>query len=103
MFADQDFVLLHANLAVTTLFKPLEQFLPDKLDRLVGQRIETFHRKLSLVKKIISDERNLPYNTQIVIGPKTLDLKVRSVYGEENQNRVGVIAQWTEIPDMPLE
>lgn len=102
MFADHEFVLRHANPAALVSFKALKQFFPDKLENLIGKPVDTFHRKLSLVKKIIIDPRNLPYNTQIIIGPKTFDLKVRSVYDEGNKNRVGVIAQWTELPEMPL-
>lgn len=98
MFADHEFVLRHTNPAVSEVFKSLEPFLPDKVERLVGKPVDTFHKKLSLVKTIISDPKNLPYNTQIVIGPKTIDLKVRSVYDEGNKNRVGIIAQWTELP-----
>ncbi len=98
MFADHDFVLRHINPAVSVAFESLEEFLPGKIERLVGKRVDTFHRKLSLVKTIISDPRNLPYYTQIIIGPKVFDLKVRSVYDEGNKNRVGIIAQWTELP-----
>jgi hypothetical protein len=96
MFADRGLVLRHVNPAALAIFKPLEPFLPIKTAHLLGQPIGMFHRRPAVAKKIISNPENLPYQTQIIFGPKTLDLRVSSARDGDG-NYLGVIARWMEI------
>lgn len=103
MFADRDLVLRHFNHMSMVKFSAIQEFLPDKLERLIGRPLHAFHREQSISTKILSDPRNLPYRTQIIIGPKIFDLNVNSIYDETSENRVGVLAQWIELPEINLE
>lgn len=103
MFADQDLVLRHFNCIALVKFSTIQEFLPDKLERLVGKPLDVFHRQQSISTKIISDPRNLPHRTQIIIGPKTFDLNVYSIYDENSENRAGILAHWAELPEMELK
>lgn len=100
MFADRHLALRHINSSALSMFSCLGTFLPDTLDRLVGQPISVFHRQRSVAAKVVSDPRNLPYTTQIIIGPKTLGLQVNSVHCEGRESRAGVLAQWTELANI---
>lgn len=100
MFTDSHLALRHINPSALSMFSCLRTFLPDTLDRLVGQPISIFHRQRSVAAKVVSDPRNLPYTTQIIIGPKTLGLQVNSIYFEGSESRAGVLAQWTELADI---
>lgn len=102
MFADQDLVLRHLTPASVVKFSELEEFLPVKVENLVGQPLGAFHKKLSISSNIFSDPRNLPYSSQIIIGPKAFDLCVNSVYDESTHTIAGVIANWMELPGLRL-
>ncbi|OGW15516.1 MAG: hypothetical protein A3K09_06975 [Nitrospinae bacterium RIFCSPLOWO2_12_FULL_47_7] len=98
MFADRGLTLRHINPVAMANFKKLDPFLPVKADLLIGEQIDIFHRKPGVVRKIIANPANLPYQTQIIFGPSTLDLHVSVAYGNDN-HYLGVIAHWTEISD----
>ena len=97
IFADLSLKLEHLNPVAFATLKVLEGFLPVGVKDLVGQPVSVFHRQPALIGKIIGDPRNLPYQTQIIIGPKTLDLQALGVYGENNNHYLGVMVEWTEI------
>lgn len=102
MFADQDSVLRHVNSSALIAFKPLEKFFPEQIERMTGKPLVSFHRGTSLVGKVINDPRNLPHATQLIIGPKIFDLNVRPVYDEHQENRIGLIARWSELSETAL-
>ncbi len=79
MFADALGNLTYMNEASRTTLRTLEKFLPDRVDNLVGKRIDIFHKNPSHQMKIISDPRNLPHRAKIHVGPETLDLLVSPV------------------------
>jgi hypothetical protein len=96
MFADRGLMIRHVNPAAIAIFKPLEPLLPIKTAYLLGQPIDLFHRKPAVARKIIGNPANLPYRTQIIFGPKTLDLHVSPARGGDG-HYLGVMAHWTEI------
>ena len=100
LFADHEFNLRHINPAALDLITELKSFLPDKLENLIGSSLGLFHRRPSIIKKIIQDPRNLPFQSQILIGPKLLGLQVKSVFDETNTHSLGVVAHWWEIKDL---
>ena len=97
MFADQSLTLRRTSPLAVVIFKPLEQFLPTQVENLAGYRIDIFHKKPEIIRKIVSNPRNLPYRTQVIIGPKTLDLEVKPVYDDGDHHYLGVMAYWSEI------
>lgn len=97
LFADHDFTLRHVNPAAFAVIKELESFLPDSLENLIGSSLALFHRRPGIIKKIIQDPRNLPFQSQIIIGPKLLSLLVESVFDQTNSRSLGVMARWQEI------
>ena len=96
MYADAAGNLLYMNEASKMTLKTLEKYLPDRVDNLVGQRIDIFHKRPEHQKKIISDQRNLPHKAKISVGPETLDLLV-SALCDSTGKYVGPIVTWSVI------
>jgi methyl-accepting chemotaxis protein len=96
LYADTDFKLQYMNPASSTTLKTLEQYLPDKVDNLVGQSIDIFHKNPAHQRKILSDPKNLPHRAQIQVGPEVLDLLVSPIY-DQNQNHMGAMVTWEVI------
>ncbi|MBT4619510.1 MAG: methyl-accepting chemotaxis protein [Nitrospina sp.] len=99
LFADKDsFEITYANpLSIKTL-KTLEQYLPIRADKLIGQCIDIFHKNPAHQRKILSDPANLPHQTQIQLGPEILDLLVSAIY-DENKNYLGPMVTWDVVTE----
>ncbi len=85
------FTYMNDNSAKT--LRTLEAFLPDKVDRLVGQSIDIFHKRPEHQKNIISNVKNLPFKSKIKVGPETLDLLVSPVTSSTGEY-VGPMVTW---------
>ncbi|MCH8313904.1 MAG: methyl-accepting chemotaxis protein [Nitrospinae bacterium] len=96
MYADTDFILQYMNPASSTTLKTLEQYLPDRVENLVGQSIDIFHKNPAHQRKILSDPKNLPQRAEIQVGPETLDLLVSAIY-DQNKNHMGAMVTWEVI------
>jgi methyl-accepting chemotaxis protein len=98
MCTDLDLKIQYMNPASTKTLKTLEQMLPIKVDDMIGQSIDIFHKNPALQRKILSDPRNLPHNAQIQLGEDTLDLLVSAIY-DQNQNYMGPMVTWSVITE----
>ncbi len=100
MFADRGLTLRHINPVALDTLKKIESYLPRKTEDLRGQPIYTFHRQPGIIRKIFSDIKNLPYQTQITIGPKVLDMEVKAVYNDDNSYFLGIMTCWNEVTEI---
>jgi methyl-accepting chemotaxis protein len=96
MFAGIDGTLTYMNEASRTTLRSLEKFLPDRVDNLIGKKIDIFHKNPSHQLKIISDKRNLPHKAKIHVGPETLDLLVSPVL-DAGGKYIGPMVTWSVI------
>jgi methyl-accepting chemotaxis protein len=93
MAANQDLILRYLNPASIRTLKKLEQYLPVKVDDLVNQSIDIFHKNPAHQRKILSDPRNLPHTALIQVGPETLELIV-SANLDPDGNYFGPMVAW---------
>lgn len=93
LMATPEGVMTYMNQASYDTLKTLEQYLPAKVDDLVGQSIDWFHKNPEHQKKIIRDPKNLPYNAVISVGPEKLDLLVSRVNGDGGEY-LGAMVSW---------
>ena len=94
LFADKDsFEITYANPASLETLKTIEQYLPIRVDQLLGQSIDVFHKNPAHQRKLLSDPANLPHQAQIQVGPEILDLLVSAIY-DENKNYLGPMVTW---------
>jgi methyl-accepting chemotaxis protein len=98
LYCDRDLVLHYANPASIKTLKTLEQYLPVRVDELVGKSIDIFHKNPTHQRKMLSDPRNLPHTAKIQLGPEVLDLVINAIYDNE-KNYSGVMVNWSLITD----
>jgi methyl-accepting chemotaxis protein len=96
MFSDLTGKLTYMNQASRSTLKTLEKYLPDRVENLVGQKIDIFHKRPEHQLKIISDKRNLPHSAKIHLGPETLDLLVSPI-SDASGKYIGPMVTWSVI------
>ena len=96
IFAGRDFKIAYVNPASVKTLKDLEQYLPCKVDDLVGQSIDIFHKNPAHQRQLLDNPKNLPHRAQIKVGPEVLDLLVSAIY-DNDQNYLGPMVTWEVI------
>ncbi|OYW20881.1 MAG: hypothetical protein B7Z55_06565, partial [Planctomycetales bacterium 12-60-4] len=79
ILADPSLKISYVNPASVKLLRGLESLLPVKVDAIVGQNIDIFHKNPSYQRQLLSDPANLPRRAKIQVGPETLDLLISPV------------------------
>ncbi len=98
MAADLDCKLVYLNPKSRSTLKYLEKYLAKTVDKLLGDSIDIFHKNPEQQRRIIGDERNLPHQAQIRLGPETLFLNVTAMLDKDNKY-VGPMVTWEIITD----
>ncbi|MFA5907763.1 MAG: methyl-accepting chemotaxis protein [Vicinamibacterales bacterium] len=98
MFADRDLKIQYLNPASTRTLKTLEQYLPVRVDQLIGQVIDVFHKNPAHQRSLLGDPKNLPRQAHIQVGPETLDLLVSPIY-DNNKTYVGAMVTWSVVTE----
>jgi len=88
--------LVYMNERSRTTLKQLEHLLPEKVDRIVGQSIDMFHKNPEHQLRIIKDPKNLPMKSKIKLGEETLDLLVSPVMDTDG-SYIGPMGTWEVI------
>lgn len=88
----------YANPAAINTLTSLEQYLPCRASELIGQCVDIFHKNPSHQRRLLADERNLPYNARIKVGPETLLLQVYALR-DESGKYIGPALAWEVITD----
>lgn len=96
MFADREFKIRYMNPASANTLKSLENLLPIKVDQMIGQSIDIFHKRPEHQRQILSDPKNLPHRSEIQVGSETLDLLVSPIF-DQNKNYLGAMVTWEVI------
>lgn len=96
MFADRELKIQYMNPASAKTLKTLEHILPIRVDQMIGQSIDIFHRRPEHQRKLLSDPSNLPHRTNISLGKDTLDLLVSPVF-DQNKAYLGAMVTWEVI------
>ncbi len=98
MLTDLDLTLIYMNPASVRTLKPLEQYLPMPVDKILGQKIDIFHKDPSHQRRMLASDKNLPHRAKIHLGPETLDLNVVAIYVQERKY-MGAMVTWAVITD----
>src|SRR5262249_3724034 len=88
MYTDRDLKIRYMNPASIKLLRRIEQYLPVKVDQMLGQSIDIFHRNPEHQRRILADPRNLPHHAVIRIGPEYADLNVSALLDQDG-NYIG--------------
>jgi len=103
MMVDRDLLITYMNPAtdilLTNLLPVLQGIWPDfeaSSDYMIGKCIDDFHRNPAHQRKILDDPNNLPYQTKIKLGDRTVALNVAAIM-DANNNYVGSSLEWADI------
>lgn len=98
MCCDLDFNITYLNPKSIKVLKQIQEFVPVKVDSMMGTNIDVFHKVPQNIRKILSSESNLPHSVRIKIGPEWADLTasaIRDAQGKFN----GVVVSWDIVTD----
>ena len=98
IFADRDLRIQYVNPASVRQLKSLERYLPIKVEQILGQSVDLFHKNPAHQRNLLSDPKNLPHRAQIQLGPETLDLLVSPIF-DQNRNYLGPMVTWELITE----
>jgi len=98
MYADTDLTMQYLNPESIKTLKTIEQYLPIRVDDMLGHTIDVFHKNPAHQRNILADPKNLPHQANIQLGPETLDLLVSPLF-DENKNYIGPMVSWSLITE----
>jgi methyl-accepting chemotaxis protein len=97
IFADTNLVIQYMNPSSTRTLRTLQQFLPVKVDDIVGTSIDTFHKNPQHQRQVLSNPKAFPINTQIEVGTEALELLVTDIK-DDTGVLLGYMASWKVVP-----
>jgi methyl-accepting chemotaxis protein len=106
MMIDRDFNITYANQSTLDMLSEheatLKQIFPGfNIAGLVGTNLDAFHLDPRLQRQFVSDPGNLPYTTDIKIGPLAFRISVTAMY-DEGGNYVGNMLEWHNVTEETL-
>ena len=99
MVADpKDLTINYVNQTSVDTLKPLEHLLPCKVDELLGQCIDIFHKDPAHQRRLLADPKNLPHRANIELGSEILDLLVTAV-NDSDGNYAAMMLTWSIVTE----
>lgn len=98
IYCDRDFNITYMNPASIETLKTIEQYLPVRVDEVVGSSIDIFHKNPAHQRNMLADDRNFPHRATISVGPERPDLLVSAIY-DKDKNYIGSMVTWDVITE----
>lgn len=98
ILADRNFKIIYMNPASVTALKQLEKLLPCKVDQILGQSIDIFHKRPEHQRQIVADPSNLPHRAKFPLGDEWLDLTVTPLK-DRHGAYMGPLVTWEVITE----
>jgi methyl-accepting chemotaxis protein len=98
MYCDREFIIRYQNPASAQTLRTLQQYLPIRVDQIVGQSVDIFHKHPMHQRRLLGDPSNLPHSANILVGPETLRLNVSAVR-DGSGSHVGSMVTWEVISE----
>jgi len=104
MMVDRDLVITYVNEATTALLTKHEEVLKSlyrefSVNRIVGTCIDIFHKNPAHQRNLLSNPANLPYSTDIEVGPLVFNINVNAIRDIDG-NYVGNSLEWADVTDV---
>jgi methyl-accepting chemotaxis protein len=91
--ADSDLRIVYMNPASVQTLRKLQHLLPCRVDDMIGQSIDLFHKQPEMQRKLLADPRNLPHRANIRLGDEILDLTATAIRDSDG-NYIGPMINW---------
>jgi len=98
MMADKNGTVIYLNPATVKSLKAIESELPTKVDNIVGNSFDVFHKNPPHQRRLVADDRAFPLRSKIKVGSNTLALLASAVY-DQNKQYIGPMVTWEVITD----
>jgi len=98
MCADLDMRIQYMNPQAVKTLKKLEAHLPMKVDQMLGQTIDMFHKQPEHQRRLLGDTRNLPRTANIRVGPEIFELSVSAMV-DQNSRYIGPMITWEVVTE----
>ncbi|MBL4886025.1 MAG: PAS domain S-box protein [Planctomycetaceae bacterium] len=98
MMTDLDLNITYLNKSSEKTLRTLEQYLPVKVENLVGTNIDVFHKNPAHQRSLLANPNNLPQKAIIEVGPEKLDLLVTAVRDDAG-NYLGPMVTWSVVTE----
>ncbi|MEM6531089.1 MAG: methyl-accepting chemotaxis protein [Myxococcota bacterium] len=101
MMIDRDLVVTYVNKATLTLFDKRRNELAATYpmfnpDNIVGTCIDIFHKNPAHQRGMLGDPANLPYTTDIQVGPMRFSITVGAMH-DPSGNYIGNVMEWADV------
>jgi methyl-accepting chemotaxis protein len=93
MMADSTGKVIYMNENSVKTLRTLQEFLPAKVEDLVGNSFDWFHKNPDYQRRIVADPKNLPHQAIIDVGAEKLDLLVSPIV-DANGTYLGPMVTW---------
>ena len=94
----QTLEITYINKTSIETLRPLQEFLPVKVDDLLGTCIDVFHKHPEHQRKLLADPTNLPYKSKIKLGDNDLSLEVAPIMDTKGEY-MGAMVSWAVITE----
>lgn len=98
ILANTDLEIVYANPASVNQLKALEQDLPCKVEEIVGQHVDIFHKNPAYQRGILADYKSFPRQAIIDFAGEKLDLLVSATFDPDG-NYDGPMVTWSVVTD----
>ncbi len=104
MMIDRDLVITYANKSTVDLLKTHEKTLQSlfhgfSVSKLIGTCIDMFHKNPSHQRNMLSNPANLPYSTDIQVGPLKFRINVSAII-DHGGNYIGNSLEWSDVTEL---
>ncbi len=104
MMIDRDFVITYVNEATQELMAQhadtLKKLFPGfDAHKLTGTNIDIFHKNPAHQRQLLANPANLPYETDITVGPLKFHLRVSAIHGLDG-SYIGNTLEWSDVTEL---
>ena len=101
MVCDRNYQIIYNNKnseqTLRAIEKDLQQILPSfAVDKVVGSSIDQYHKNPAHQRQLLDNPKNLPYRSEIQVGPLTLDLAAAAIMSDTGEY-LGNVVEWSDV------
>ncbi|RTR23444.1 PAS domain-containing protein [Azospirillum griseum] len=93
---NDDFKITYINNKSKETLQSIESYLPVKIEKIVGQSVDVFHKNPTHQRRILSDPRKLPFNTTIRLGDEYLNLRISAIHDAKGHYQAAMLS-WSVV------
>lgn len=98
MLANTDGIVTYLNPASERTLRSIEHLLPVRVDQIMGNSYDVFHKNPAHQRRLLADPKNFPHEAQINVGTEILQLAASAIY-DANGKFLGPMVAWSVITE----